>query len=120
MTRNLGALVAVVALVSLAAASTSGATSAGKICPAFKQGGIKYQSQTVGTSWTCASAKSWIVKLSLDRVPKSVTKNLPLTNGPRGLHCFATPLSRGGHATAGSCIKGTLAFPLSGFAWFPA
>ena len=118
MTRKLGVLV-VVASVALAAASTGSATTTGKVCPKFKQGRTTYQSQTVGTTWTCAAAKTWIAKLSLDRVPKTVTKNIPLTNGPRGYHCFATPLSKGGHATGGMCIKGTLAFPRSGFAWFP-
>ena len=43
---------------------------------------------------------------------------VPLTNGPRGYHCAADPTSEGGHATAGHCIKGTIAFPRSGFAWF--
>jgi hypothetical protein len=119
MTHKLGVL-AVVALVALAAASTGGARSAGKICPKFKQARITYESQTVGTGWTCGAAKSWIARLSLDRVPKNVTKNIPLTNGPRGYHCLATPLSRGGHATAGTCIKGTIAYPKSGFAWLPS
>jgi len=119
MTHKLGAL-ALVALVALAAASTGGARDAGKICATFKQARITYHSQTVGTGWTCAAAKSWISRLSLDRVPKTVTKNVPLTNGPRGYHCLATPLSRGGHATGGMCIKGTLAYPKSGFAWFQA
>ncbi len=119
MTRKLTAI-AVVALICLAAASTGGATTAGKVCAPFKQGRITYGSETLGTGWTCASAKTWIKKLTLDVVPKSVTKNIPLSNGPRGLHCFADSGSRGGHATAGACIKGTLAFPKSGFAWLPS
>jgi hypothetical protein len=107
-------------LASLAAASTGGAATAGKICPKFKQGRITYRSETIGTTWSCASAKSWIAKLALDRVPKTVTRNIPLPNGPRGYHCFATAFSRGGHATGGACMKGTIAFPRSGFSWFPA
>ena len=83
----------------------------------FKQGGRTYRSETIGTGWTCASAKAWIVKLIGDRV-HIVSKSVPLTNGPRGYHCAADPTSEGGHATAGHCIKGTIAFPRSGFAWF--
>jgi len=109
---------AVVVLLSLATASTGTAADAGKLCAKFSQNRITYQSQTVGSSWSCAAAKSWIMKLSLDRVPKSFTKNLPLTNGPRGYHCFAEPGSRRGHATSGVCVKGTIAFPRSGFAWY--
>ena len=106
----------VVASLSLAAASTVGAARAGQVCPSFKQNGRIYRPETIGTGWTCASAKPWIVKLSGDRIRRS-TANVPLTNGPRGYHCFATPLSRGGRATSGTCFKGTLAFPKSGFAW---
>jgi hypothetical protein len=40
--------------------------------------------------------------------------------GPRGYHCFAEPDSRRGRATSGTCFKGTLAFPGTGFAWFEA
>lgn len=117
MTCKLGAVV-VLASMCLAAASTGRAATAGKICPVVKQGRITYRSQTVGTAFTCASAKAWIMKLSLDHVPRPVMKQVPLTNGPRNYHCFAMPGSRGGHATSGSCIKGTLAFPKAGFAWF--
>ena len=81
-----------------------------KVCSPFKQGGRTYRSETLGTGWTCASAKAWIVKLIGDRV-HIVSKSVPLTNGPRGYHCAADPTSEGGHATAGHCIKGTIAFP---------
>jgi len=113
------ATLVVVASVSLATASTVGAARAGKLCPSFKQGGRSYHSETLGTGWTCASAKPWIVKLSSDRVHVGIA-NVPLTNGPRGYHCSANPFSRGGRATAGQCFKGTLAFPRSGFAWTAA
>jgi hypothetical protein len=73
-------------------------------------------SETVGTGWTCKSAKKRITKLSHDKVGV-VNANVKLKNGPHGLHCFANPLSRGGRATAGDCIKGTIAYPKSGFAW---
>ena len=108
-------------LVALAAAcalaSAAGAAREGQICKTFKQDGVTYVSQTVG-SWSCGSAQTWIKKLSADRVGK-VTRNVPLRNGPSGLHCFATPGSTGGRATAGLCIKGTPAFPKLGFAWYP-
>jgi len=115
MNRKLATLV-VVASVCLAAASTVGAAPAGQLCRSFKQGGRSYHWETLGTGWTCASAKPWVVKLSNDRVHVGST-NVPLTNGPRGYHCSANPFSRGGRATAGQCFKGTLAFPKSGFAW---
>jgi hypothetical protein len=108
---------AVVASLCLATASTVGAARAGQLCPSFKQGGHSYHSETLGTGWTCASAKTWIVKLSGDHV-QVANANVPLTNGPRGYHCSANPASRGGRATAGQCFKGTVAFPGPGFAWF--
>ena len=109
----------VVASACLAAASTAGAARAGQVCRSFTQGGRTYKSETLGTGWTCSSAKTWIVKLSSDHV-HVVSTNVPLTNGPSGYHCFASPPSRGGRAANGSCIKGTLAFPKSGFAWLGA
>ena len=115
MKRTLGMLVFVVS-ACLAVASTAGATRDGQVCRSFKQAGKSYTYETLGSGWTCASARPWIVKLSRDHVG-TVTKNVPLKNGPSGYHCFADPLSRGGHATAGACIKGTIAFPKSGFAW---
>ena len=87
-----------------------------QVCSTFKQAGETFTSFTIGTAWTCASAKSWIGKLSDDRVGH-VTKNVPLTNGPRGYHCFAIAGSKAGRATSGTCFKGTLAFPQTGFAW---
>jgi len=109
----------VVACAWVAAASTAGAARAGQVCRQYKLGGKTYDLETVGTGWTCASAKSWAVKLSADHVG-TVTTKVTLKNGPRGYHCFATPGSSGGHATAGTCFSGTLAFPKSGFAWLPA
>lgn len=114
MNRKLAILVAIASL-SLVAASPTGAARAGQICPSFKLRGLSYVSQTVG-AWKCTSAKKWIKKLSLDKVGV-VGTNKTLENGPRGLHCFANPLSRGGRATAGDCIKGSVAYPKSGFAW---
>jgi hypothetical protein len=118
MNRTLAALV-VVASLCLAAASTAGAGRAAAVSPTFKQGGRTYRWETIGNSWTCKSAKTWVVKLIGDHIHSS-TKTVPLTNGPRGYHCFAEPDSRRGRATSGTCFKGTLAFPGTGFAWFEA
>ena len=120
MTRKLALQMAtglLAASVCFATVTNAHAAHAGKVCSTFKQGGRSYQYETIGTGWTCATAKAWIVKLVGDRVHVS-TRNVPLTNGPRGYHCAANPNSEGGHATAGQCFKGTVAFPKSGFAWF--
>jgi hypothetical protein len=120
MNRKVALLVVVGAVAAsecLATSPSAGAAHTAKVCANFKQGGRTYRSETLGTGWTCASAKAWIVKLIGDRV-HIVSKSVPLTNGPRGYHCAADPTSAGGHATAGHCIKGTIAFPQSGFAWF--
>jgi hypothetical protein len=109
----------VVASACLAAASTAGAARDGQVCQSFKLRGLTFKWETVGSGWTCSSAKPWIVKLSADRVHVTGT-NVPLANGPRGYHCVATPFSRGGRATGGACLKGTFAFPKSGFSWFTA
>jgi hypothetical protein len=114
--RRMLATLAVLASACLAAASTAGAVGTGKVCPTFKQGRLTFHPETLGTGWTCESAKPWIVKLIGDRVHVG-SRNVPLTNGPGGYHCLATPLSRSGHATSGACFKGTIAFPRSGFAW---
>ena len=103
--------------VALALASNAGATRAAAICKSFKYGGLSYTSETLGSSWSCGAAKTWIEKLSADKVGK-LTGSKPLKNGPLGLHCFATPNSIRGRATAGACIKGTLAYPGTGFSWF--
>jgi hypothetical protein len=115
MNRTL-ALLAVIAAACLAAASTAGATTAGRVCPSFKNGGKSFFLETIGSGWTCSSAKGWAVKLIGDKVPSTVTSNIPLRNGPTGYHCYANPGSHG-HATDGTCFKGTIAFPKSGFAW---
>jgi hypothetical protein len=118
MIRRAGVGVAVVVLVAtavLAAVSAVPATAAGKLCPAFSESGLKYQSQTAGTGFTCTTAKAWVLKLIKDPVDTSSGK-VALTNGPKGLHCYASQDDKG-HASAGVCYKGTLAFPKSGFLW---
>jgi hypothetical protein len=109
------ATLVIVASACLAAASTADASRAAQVCPAFKQGKLTYHVETLGTRWTCASAKSWVVKLSGDSA-RVVSRNLPLTDGPRGYHCFAIGGSHG-RATNGTCFTGTVRFPGNGFAW---
>jgi hypothetical protein len=118
MTRNV-----IVLALSVTAALVIGnavrAAPSAAVCRAFKQGSKTFDSETLGNGWTCASAERWIVKLSKDPI-KASTKNIVLTNGPKGYHCYAEPTSKGGHATDGTCITGTIAFPGKGFAWFEA
>ena len=87
-----------------------------QVCGSFKEGRLTLKSFTLSTRWTCSSAKSWIIKLSADKV-QVTTRNVPLTNGPRGYHCLATVGSEGGRATDGTCFTGTIKFPGNGFAW---
>jgi hypothetical protein len=114
VTRKL-APVAVAAVAALASTPAVHAARAGQLCKPFKLAGLTYRWETVGSGWTCASAKPWVVKLSADRV-RSSGSNVPLTNGPKGFHCYAT-LTHKGRASGGLCYKGTLAFPKSGFTW---
>ena len=110
--------VAVLALVTtavLAALSDVPATAAGKVCPSFSNSGLKYFSETVGSGFTCNTAKTWVLKLSKDPAD-TTTGQVALHNGPKGLHCVATQDAKG-HASVGACYKGTLAFPKSGFLW---
>jgi len=100
-------------------AAVAQAKPAAQVCPAFTQGRLIFKSETLGTRWTCASAKTWIAKLSRDKIRHS-TSNVPLSNGPKGYHCFAEPSSKGGRATDGTCFTGTIAYPGTGFAWFEA
>jgi hypothetical protein len=101
------------------AAAAADAAHAGQVCRPFKQGDKSYRWETIGTRWTCASAKPWVVKLIGDHIRKAST-DVTLTNGPGGYHCYAQPTSTRGHATDGTCFKGTRAYPKSGFAWFEA
>ncbi len=100
---------------SVAAASAVHAASAGQLCKPFRSSGLTYRWDTVGSGWTCGSAKPWVVKLSRDHVG-SAAGNVSLKNGPKGYHCYAT-LEHKGYASGGVCYKGTLAFPKSGFTW---
>jgi hypothetical protein len=110
------AIVAIAAIgVPIATAAT--ASAAAQVCPTFSASGLKYQWETVGTGFTCGNAKHWVTKLIKDPVADTSSGKVALTNGPKGYHCYATDDEKG-HASAGTCYKGTLAFPKSGFAWF--
>jgi hypothetical protein len=109
------AVAVTVLAASLVAASTLRAAPAGAVCPAFSKHGLKYQWETVGTGFTCKSAKRWLLKLIKDRVP-ATGGEVALHNGPNGYHCYATLVTK--HlASGGLCYKGTLAYPKSGFTW---
>ncbi|MGZ4411724.1 MAG: hypothetical protein ACXVY8_06275 [Gaiellaceae bacterium] len=110
-----GVTTVAVAVALFAATSVVSAAPAGQLCPSFKKSGLKYQFETLGSGYSCSSAKGWIDKLSGDRVPVK-PGHVPLHNGPKGLHCFATAELKG-HASSGACYKGTLAFPGPGFTW---
>jgi hypothetical protein len=99
----------------LAATSNVPATAAGKVCPSFSKSGLKYFSETVGSGFTCTTAKTWVLKLIKDSVD-TTGGQVALHNGPKGYHCVATDDAKG-HASVGACYKGTLAFPKSGFLW---
>jgi hypothetical protein len=109
------AVLALVATAVLTATSAVPAAAAGKVCPSFSQSGLKYFTETVGSGFTCNTAKTWVLKLSKDPADTTAGR-VVLHNGPKGYHCVATK-GANGHAFVGVCYKGTLAFPKSGFLW---
>jgi hypothetical protein len=111
------AIVAVAAMgIPIVAAGPASAKAA--VCPTLSVSGSKYTWETVGTGFTCANAKHWVLKLVKDPVDTSSGK-VALTNGPKGYHCYAVAATKG-VASDGQCYKGTAAFPKSGFAWSSA
>ena len=116
MIRKLTLVLAVLGMM-MAVASAGEAAPAAQVCPPFKTSGVRLTYETLGNSWTCSAAKTWIVKLAADHVAAS-NVNVPLKNGPRGYHCLATPRKQK-FAVSGACFKGTIAFPGTGFAWGP-
>jgi hypothetical protein len=113
------AMLVVMASACLAAASTAGAAPAGHYCPSFSKGGLTYR-LFISNGLTCGYGKTWAVKLSSDRVTVDPNvQNVPLSNGPSGFRCFARARTKG-HASAGLCYKGSLAFPKSEFTWLGA
>ena len=113
--RLVGVAVAVAATVALATASTAGAAARDNaICRTFTLKGQKIAGEVIGT-WTCAAAKSWIVKFDNRHVTGA--GKVVLHNGPAGYHCYATRETSGGRVIDGLCYKGTFAYPGSGFTW---
>jgi hypothetical protein len=97
MIRRLCVAAAVLALVAtavLGATSEVSAAAAGKVCPSFSKSGLKYFSETVGSGFTCKTAKKWVRKLSKDPVDTTAGR-VVLHNGPKGYHCVATADAKG-------------------------
>jgi hypothetical protein len=118
MTRNapvVATLLAVVVAALLGSTSIGrAATAANAICNPFTVNGHRIQWEVIGT-WTCKTAKPWVVKFDSTRVtPRAAS--IPL-HGPAGYHCAATRESKSGFVIDGLCYKGTVAFPKSGFSW---
>lgn len=111
------AVLAIAATAVLASTSVVSAAPEGKICPSFSRAGTTYHWTTVGTGWTCTSAKPWVVRLSSERVRRAADGRYPLRNGPKGYHCFSSFQDKRGYAIGGACYLGTLAYPRSGFQW---
>lgn len=115
-TRPVLVLLAVVAVALLGAVSTARAEPTDNaICRPFVVGGQKVAWEVIGT-WTCATAKPWILKMDGDHVSQQLGK-AALHNGPRGYHCFATRETAKGRVIDGICYAGTLAYPKTGFVW---
>lgn len=116
----------VVSAFLAAASRVPAAPTAGSACPALtghkwhasygSRSGRRYQWSVVGKAWKCKTAKRWVAKLVKDR-PRRKTGFIPLKNGPKGLHCYATLLDKKGYAFTGVCFKGTFAYPITGFQW---
>jgi len=120
MTRNAwrgAAVLAIAATAALAATSAVRAAPEGKVCPSFSKSGKTYHWTTVGTGWTCTSAKPWVVKLIGQHVRRAADGRYPLANGPSGYHCYSSFQDKRGYSIGGLCYLGTLAFPKSGFQW---
>lgn len=110
------AAAAAAAAAALGAASPSlAAPAVNSVCSPFMLNGQKILWEVIGT-WTCKSAKPWIVKLDKNHVSSALGK-AALHNGPPRYHCFATQESASGRVIDGICYLGTLAFPKSGFTW---
>jgi hypothetical protein len=109
------AVLALVATAVVAGASGTPAAAAGKVCPSFSSSGLKYFSETVGSGFSCDTAKTSVLKFSKEHVDTTAGR-ATLPNGPKGYHCVATDDAKG-RTSAGACYKGTLAFPKAGFLW---
>ena len=116
MGRRICVTVAVIAAVSAALGTTTGAgaTRAGAICKTFTASGLKIEWSVIG-NMTCSKAKPYLVKFLAHRGKPDV-KVVP-TGAPRGYKCSATDDAKGRPAV-GACYTGTLKFPTNAFQWF--
>jgi hypothetical protein len=112
------AAIVAIATIGIPVVAAGSASAKAAVCPTLSASGSKYTWETVGTGFTCANAKHWVLKLIKDPVDTSSGK-VALTNGPKGYHCYAVSDTKG-VASDGQCYKGTAAFPKSGFAWSSA
>jgi hypothetical protein len=118
MTRRfmeMGALVSVLVGFLVAGSPPAAAAPASQFCSTLNALGLKLEFATLGTGFTCAAAKTWIVKLTAEKVTAGGGE-VPLADGPKGFHCYAT-FEVKGHPSDGFCEKGKLASPSSGFNW---
>lgn len=105
-----------VALPTVASVAAAGAVpSAAQVCSTLTVNGKSFKWSTVGTGFTCGSAKKYVAKLSDEHFPQK-GKSVKLTGGPKGYHCTGFTDDTG-RATVGACYLGTVAFPKSGFQW---
>jgi|1185.fasta_scaffold132818_2 hypothetical protein len=110
-----GAVLALVATAVLVVLPEVPATAARQVCPPFSSAGLQYSSETIGSGFTCATAKRWVLKLSKEPVAPSFGR-VALRNGPKGYHCYGAP-NPDRHASVGSCYRGKAASPKSVFLW---
>ena len=118
-------VIAASAMLLLTPAATQ-ATTANSICApltghawhALGKTGKKYKWEVIGTAFTCANAKHWVLKFLSTRVHG--TGRVALHGGPSGYHCYGSQLDARGYPYWGLCYQGTPAFPKNGISWFPA
>jgi hypothetical protein len=115
-TRNVLVTLCLAALpIITTVASAHAVPTKAEVCPDFTKAGVTFHWSTVGTGFTCSSAKKYVVKLSSEHFPQS-DGQVKLTGGPKSYHCLGT-IDKNGRATVGACYLGTVAFPKSGFQW---
>jgi hypothetical protein len=101
--------------VAMGAGAADAVPRKAEVCASFTKNGTTFRWSTVGTGFTCASAKAMVEKLSSEHFSQT-GKQVKLTGGPKHYHCVGTT-DENGRATVGACYLGTLAFPKSGFQW---
>jgi hypothetical protein len=88
----------------------------GKAWSAPGRSGKHYLVFVIGTSYQCALAGKWTLKLVQDQVKGSFGDADQLRNGPHGYHCVGD-VDNENYAYAGFCIKGAQTNPTGGFTW---